>query len=65
MSDEDKNLQKNGSGTSILLRLSPNMASELRRIAKKEERSITTVATRAIRQYFKTEHGIEITNDEE
>jgi predicted transcriptional regulator len=65
----DKNPEKvadrTANGTSVLLRLPNNMATELRRIAKKEERSITTVAIRAIRQYFKTEHNIEIANDEE
>jgi predicted transcriptional regulator len=61
----NKTPDKTASGTSILLRLSSAMAAELRRIAKKEERSITTVASRAIRQYFKTEHNIEIANDEE
>ena len=61
----EKTADKTASGTSIMLRLSPTMATELRRIAKKEERSITTVASRAIRQYFKTEHNIEIANDEE
>lgn len=61
----EKSPDKSANGTSILLRLSSTMAAELRRIAKKEERSITTVASRAIRQYFKTEHNIELANDEE
>jgi hypothetical protein len=48
-------------GTSILLRLPPAVAAELRRIAKKEERTITTIA---LRLYFKTEHSIEINAEE-
>jgi hypothetical protein len=51
-------------GTSILLRLPPAVAAELRRIAKKEERTITTIALRALRLYFKTEHSIEINAEE-
>jgi predicted transcriptional regulator len=51
-------------GTSILLRLPPAVAAELRRIAKKEERTITTIALRALRLYFKTEHNIDVTAEE-
>jgi predicted transcriptional regulator len=51
---------KTTNGTSILFRLSANMGNELRRVAKMEERSITTVMQRAIRVYFKTEHNIEM-----
>ncbi|MCY2939680.1 MAG: hypothetical protein NTV55_15160 [Planctomycetota bacterium] len=51
-------------GTSILLRLPPAVAMELRRIAKKEERTITTIALRALRLYFKTEHSIDISAEE-
>lgn len=57
MSDESK------SGTSILLRLSPDLASQLRRIAKTEERTITTVVARALREYFKANHNIEVSSD--
>jgi len=46
------------------LRLPPAVAMELRRIAKKEERTITTIALRALRLYFKTEHNIEISAEE-
>ncbi len=47
-----------GRGTSILLRLPPQVAMDLRRIAKLEERTITTIALRALRMYFKQEHGV-------
>lgn len=57
MSDESR------SGTSILLRLTPELASQLRRIAKTEERTITTVVTRALREYFKSHHNIEVSSD--
>ena len=57
MSDESK------SGTSILLRLTPELASQLRRVAKTEERTITTVVTRALREYFKAHHNIEVSSD--
>lgn len=56
----EKIADKTANGTSILLRLSPNMGNELRRIAKMEERSITTVMQRALRAYFKTEHNLEM-----
>jgi len=61
----EKAPEKSENGTSILLRLPTNLATELRRISKKEERTITTVAIRAIRMYFKAEHNIEISNEEE
>lgn len=51
---------KTSNGTSILFRLSANMGNELRRIAKIEERSITTVMQRSLRAYFKNEHNIEM-----
>lgn len=50
-------------GTSILLRMPPAAAIALRDIAKKEERTITTVAMRAFRRYFETEHGIKVDID--
>lgn len=50
-------------GTSILLRLPPAVATELRRIAKLEERTITTIALRALRLYFKQEHGVMVELD--
>ncbi len=52
-----------GRGTSILLRLPPQVAMDLRRIAKLEERTITTIALRALRLYFKTEHNIQVDLD--
>lgn len=61
-----KSLSKTGSapkieaGTSILLRMPPAAAAALRDIAKKEERTITTVALRAFRRYFEQEHGIKL-----
>lgn len=61
-----KSLSKTGTGskteagTSILLRMPPAAAAILRDIAKKEERTITTVALRAFRQYFESEHGVKI-----
>ena len=55
--------EESKSGTSILLRLSPEMATHLRRLAKTEERTITTVVTRALREYFKTHHNVEIEID--
>lgn len=61
-----KSLSKTGTGsktepgTSILLRMPPTAAQILRDIAKKEERTITTVALRAFRQYFESEHGVKI-----
>jgi predicted transcriptional regulator len=55
--------EESKSGTSILLRLSPDMATHLRRLAKTEERTITTVVTRALREYFKTHHNVEIEID--
>lgn len=61
----DNTPDRTANGTSILLRLPCNMASELRRIAKKEERSITIVAIRALRGYFKSEHNIEIPTETE
>jgi len=57
--------EKSANGTSVLLRLSPNMGAELRRISKLEERSITTVVTRALRAYFKAEHNLDIPVDME
>lgn len=54
---------KTASGTQILLRLTPDLAAQLRRIAKTEERTITTVVTRALKHYFAAEHNIEM-NDE-
>ncbi len=64
-SGKNQTPDKTTNGTSVLLRLSPNMGNELRRISKLEERSITTVVTRALRQYFKTEHNLEISVDME
>lgn len=52
-----------GRGTSILLRLPPEIALELRRIAKLEERTITTIALRSLRLYFKQEHGVQVDLD--
>jgi hypothetical protein len=39
------------------------VATELRRIAKLEERTITTIALRALRLYFKQEHGVMVDLD--
>ncbi len=61
----EKIADRTANGTSVLLRLSPNMGSELRRISRLEQRSITTVVTRALRAYFKTEHNLEISVDME
>ncbi len=36
---------------------------DLRRIAKLEERTITTIALRALRLYFKAEHNIQVDLD--
>lgn len=46
--------------SSLLLRLPPSVNAALRTTAKKEERTITTVAVRALRMYFKNEHGIDL-----
>jgi hypothetical protein len=51
--DSGKRGSAAGRGTSILLRLPPEVALELRRIAKLEERTITTIALRSLRLYFK------------
>ena len=61
----EKTPDRNANGTSVLLRLSSNMGSELRRISRMEERSITTVVTRALRAYFKAEHNLDIPVDME
>ena len=58
------NIDDKATGSSVLLRLGNNMGNELRRIAKLEERSITTVVVRALRSYFKSEHNIEVVNDD-
>lgn len=55
---------KKNTGNSILLRLSPRMAEEVRKTAKREERTITTVVTRALKQYIKNEYQIEIEETE-
>lgn len=60
----DKVPDKTANGSSVLLRFSATMGNELRRISKLEERSITTVVNRALRQYFKIEHNLEIPNEE-
>lgn len=60
MSDETGSENRSTPGTSILLRLSPQLAAQLRRVAKTEERTITTVVTRALKQYIHAEHNIEI-----
>lgn len=63
---EDNSSKRGGTaarGTSILLRLPPAVATELRRIAKLEERTITTIALRALRLYFKQEHGVMVDLD--
>lgn len=52
--------ERSSSGTQILLRLSPEVAATLRRVAKTEERTITTVALRALKNYFKSEHNLEV-----
>lgn len=54
------NQRQSNSGTSILLRLSPELASTVRQVAKKEERTITTIIVRALREYFKAHHDIDI-----
>jgi hypothetical protein len=54
------NQRQSNSGTSILLRLSPEHASTVRQVAKKEERTITTIIVRALREYFKAHHDIDI-----
>ena len=55
---------KKSTGNSILLRLSPRMAEEVRNTAKREERTITTVVTRALKHYIKSEYQIEIQDSE-
>ena len=40
-------------------------ASTLRRVAKQEERNITTIALRAFRLYFKEEHNIEVKEEQD
>lgn len=60
MSESAETNEPAKTGTSILLRLSPQLAAQLRRVAKTEERTITTVVTRALKQYFHSEHKIEI-----
>lgn len=57
MSDNER---QSASGSNILIRLTPEFASTLRQVAEKEERRITTVITRALREYFKNHHEIEI-----
>lgn len=52
--------ERSSSGTQILLRLTPEVAATLRSVAKKEERTITAVALRALREYFKQNHQIEL-----
>ena len=54
------NQRQSNSGTSILLRLSPEHASTVRQVAKKEERTLTTIVIRALRDYFKAHHDIDI-----
>ena len=62
----DENTQgRYKSGSSILLRLPNEFASTLRRVAKQEERNITTIALRAFRLYFKEEHNIEVKEEQD
>jgi len=42
---------------SILLRVEPSVAALIREAARREERTLTAVVTRALRSYLKTEHG--------
>jgi len=58
--------RKTNGGNSILLRLSPSMAEALRTIAKREERTLTTVMSRAFRDYIAKNHDdITINNESE
>lgn len=54
------NQRQSNSGTSFLLRLTPEIANTVRQVAKKEERTITTIIVRALREYFKAHHDIDI-----
>ena len=51
----------NNNSSSILLRLPLSVAQALRACSKKEERTLTTIATRALKMYFKNEHNLEVT----
>lgn len=58
--------RKSNTGNSILLRLNPELAAALRTISKREERTLTTVMSRAFRDYIaKNYSDIKISNDAE
>lgn len=58
--------RKSSNGNSILLRLNPDLASALRTISKREERTLTTVMSRAFREYIaKNYSDIKISNEAE
>ena len=52
-------------GSDVFLRIPIKLNEHLRLVAKKEERKITTVAVRALKYYFKHEHGVIIEDDNE
>ncbi len=47
---------RKSNGNSILLRMSPVLADALRTISKREERTLTTIMSRAFKDYIKTNH---------
>lgn len=47
---------RKSNGNSILLRMSPVLAEALRTISKREERTLTTIMSRAFKEYIKTNH---------
>jgi hypothetical protein len=44
------------SGNSILLRMNPVLTESLRIISKREERTLTTIMSRAFKDYIKANH---------
>lgn len=60
------NNDRKTTGNSILLRMNPSLANALRVISKREERTLTTIMSRALKEYIKTNHSdITITEDSE